>query len=271
VAALDDVVDADGGQRAGEHGEHGDDDLHDPAGQHGGHDGQDAYDEGGDQGGVSHDGGATDSGVSRRSTDHGASARGRSAATMAPMQRGFVFGYGSLAAELACVPGREPRDEGFLADLPGFARGWGVAMDNRRDLSGYKYYTAADGTRPPVFVSFLDVAPVAGSVSVNGLCLPVDADELTRLDRRERNYARCDVSDRIDARGAPVWVYVGTPGARERLRSARRAGSAVIAAAYLRAVRAAFANLGEAESAACAPSLAPGELSVMELTRHEVP
>jgi hypothetical protein len=187
------------------------------------------------------------------------------------MRRDFVFGYGSLAAELSVVPDREPRDEGFLADLRGFARGWGVAMDNRRDLPGYKYYTAADGTRPHVCVSFLDVASAAEDVSVNGLCLPVDADELTRLDRRERNYGRSEVSDRIDARGARVWVYVGTRDARERLRSARRAGSAVIEAAYLRAVEAAFANLGEAESAASAPSLAPGELPVVELTRHDVP
>jgi hypothetical protein len=186
------------------------------------------------------------------------------------MRRDFVFGYGSLAAELPFVPGREPCDAGFVADLPGFVRGWGVAMDNRRDLPGYKYDTAADGTRPPVFVSFLDVAPAGGGAAVNGLCLPVHEGLLARLDRRERNYVRLDVSDRIDA-GGRVWTYAGTPEARERLRSARRARSAVIGAAYLRAVQSAFAGLGEAESAACAPSLAIGELPVMELTRHDVP
>ena len=186
------------------------------------------------------------------------------------MTRQFVFGYGSLAAELPFVPGREPRGEGFVADLPGFARGWGVAMDNRRDLPGYKYYTASDGTRPQVFVSFLDVTPAHRSVSVNGLCLPVDGEQLTRLDRRERNYMRLDVSDRIDAGGARVWVYVGTPAARERLRGARRAGSALIAAAYLRTVEAGFAALGAEELAHCRPSLAPGDLPVVELARHEL-
>lgn len=186
------------------------------------------------------------------------------------MIRDFVFGYGSLAAELPFVPGREPCETGFVADLPGFARGWGVAMDNRRDLPGYKYYTASDGTRPQVFVSFLDVAPIAGTGAVNGLCLPVGAEQLTRLDRRERNYARLDVSDRIDAGGARVWVYVGTPDARERLRSARRAGSAVIAAAYLRAVEAGFAALGAEELARCRPSLAPSDLPVVKLVRHEL-
>jgi Gamma-glutamyl cyclotransferase, AIG2-like len=187
------------------------------------------------------------------------------------MSRQFVFGYGSLAAELPVVPGRERRDEGFVADLPGFARRWGVAMDNRRDLPGYKYYTASDGTRPEVFVSFLDVSPVSGSVAVNGLCLPVDGDQLKRLDRRERNYMRVDVSDRIDAGGARVWVYVGTPDARERLRGARCAGNAVIAAAYLRAVEAGFAGLGAEELARCRASLAPGDLPVIELVRHELP
>ncbi len=187
------------------------------------------------------------------------------------MGRDFVFGYGSLAAELPFVPGREPRDEGFVADLPGFARGWGVAMDNRRDLPGYKYYTATDGTRPPVFVSFLDVAPVAGDAAVNGLCLPVDAARLGRLDLRERNYSRLDVSDRIDAGGARVWVYEGTPAARERLRGARGDGRAVIDAGYLEAVGRAFAALGAHELALCRPSLAPGDLPVVELVRHELP
>jgi hypothetical protein len=189
---------------------------------------------------------------------------------MAPMTRTYVFGYGSLAAELNPVPTREQDDAGFVADLPGFARGWGVAMDNRRDLPGYKYYTAADGTRPGVFVRCLAGAPAAAAAAVNGVCLPVDGAQLARLDRRERNYSRLDVSEQIDA-GATVWAYIGTSEARERLRSARRAGTAVIDATYLRAVRSAFAALGNAESAACARSLALGGLPVMELTRRELP
>jgi gamma-glutamylcyclotransferase (GGCT)/AIG2-like uncharacterized protein YtfP len=189
--------------------------------------------------------------------------------TMVHMDRQFVFGYGSLAAERAFVPTRQPRAEGFVADLPGFARGWGVAMDNRRDLPGYKYYTAADGTRPEVCVAFLDLTPAADA-SVNGLCLPVDDAQLERLDRRERNYARVEVSDRLEA-GGRVWVYLGTAQARERLRSARRAGMAVIDAGYRSAVQAAFAALGAGEYAACATSLAPGELPVVALSRHELP
>jgi hypothetical protein len=186
------------------------------------------------------------------------------------MRRDFVFGYGSLAAGLPLVPGREPRRAGFVAALPGLARGWGVAMDNRRDLPGYKYYTAPDGSRPAVFVSFLDVAQGDPSAAVNGLCLPVDDDELGRLDRRERNYARVDVSDRIDAGGARVWVYTGTAAARERLRRGRDEGRAVIGKSYLAGVERAFAALGASELDLCRPSLAAGDLPVVELVRHEL-
>ena len=73
---------------------------------------------------------------------------------MSAMARQFVFGYGSLAAEPHRAPTRELRDEGFVADLAGYRRGWGTAMDNRRDLPGYKYYAASDGSRPAVSVAF---------------------------------------------------------------------------------------------------------------------
>jgi hypothetical protein len=158
-------------------------------------------------------------------------------------------------------------------------------MDNRRDLPGYKYYTDAAGARPPVFVAFLDVlaidggqrsaavgaARVAGAVaSVNGVCLPVDDSELARRDLRERNYARLDVTDRIDADGGRVWAYVGTGSGRGRMDEGRRAGTVVIDAGYLAAVRAGFAALGEAEYRACEPSLEPGAIPVVELERHEL-
>jgi len=188
------------------------------------------------------------------------------------MGRDFVFGYGSLAAELPFVPGREPREEGFVADLPGFARGWGVAMDNRRDLPGYKYYTDRAGRRPPVFVTFLDLVPADGDgAAVNGLCRPVAESELVALDRRERNYERIDVSDRIDAGGARVWAYLGSVAGRARCDAGRAAGTAVIDASYLRAVTAGFAAMGEAEHRRCRSSLEPRGLPVTELVRHDLP
>jgi hypothetical protein len=105
----------------------------------------------------------------------------------------------------------------------------------------------------------------------------VDAARLEELDRRERNYARVDVSDRLAASGAAgldglrVWAYIGRAEARKRLATGRRAGNAVIDAGYVRAVEAGFAALGPAEHAACRPSLEPGGLPVLDLRRHELP
>lgn len=184
----------------------------------------------------------------------------------------FVFAYGSLVSPPGAPPGRRWSAHGFVADLLGFRRAWGVAMDNRRDLPGYKYYTGMDGARPAVFVTFLDVRPsVQPGAAVNGLCLPVDGERLAVLDRRERNYKRIDVSGRIrvdGAAGVRVWTYVGSAGGRERLRRGLAAGTAVIDANYLTGVRDGFTRLGGDEHQACAESLDPGELPVVRLRRH---
>ena len=190
-----------------------------------------------------------------------------------------VFGYGSLAApsggELAALgfrPSRARRREGFVADVRGARRGWGVAMDNRVDLPGYKCYVDRDGRRPPVFVCFLDIEHAPGE-RVNGLCLPVTATELAALDRRERNYERTDVTCELEAAPEPgtrVWAYRGSPAGRARFAEGIAAGTAVVQAGYLEAVRAAFAALGEAEWEACAPSLDPRGLPVRALQRREL-
>jgi gamma-glutamylcyclotransferase (GGCT)/AIG2-like uncharacterized protein YtfP len=180
----------------------------------------------------------------------------------------YVFGYGSLVAPLGLDLARARRREGFVADLPGFRRVWGVAMDNRRDLPGYKCYVDADGRRPAVFVCFLDLAEDPGE-RVNGVCLPVDAGGLAALDRRERNYDRVEVTSQIGGADR-VWAYIGSPAGRARLRQGRGAGTAVIHDGYLAQVTAAFQALGEDEWAACARSLDPGGLPVVALSRREL-
>src|SRR5687767_9643026 len=80
------------------------------------------------------------------------------------MPPALVFGYGSLLEAAGGTPRR----------LSGHRRRFGVAMDNRRTIPGYKYYLdAATGERPAVFVAFLDIVEDPGS-AVEGISFEVD-------------------------------------------------------------------------------------------------
>jgi hypothetical protein len=188
------------------------------------------------------------------------------------MDRAFVFAYGSLSA---AGDGRQCR-------LPGHRRVWGVAMDNRRTLPGYKYYLRPDGSRPELFVAFLDLVREPGA-AVDGVLFEVP--DLGAVDARERNYARVEVTGALDGGpgspdagpgspdggpggpgglAGPVWAYLGLAEARERYARARAAGSAVVARAYLEGVRAGFAAHGLGFDTA-------PEVPVVDLVRVDVP
>jgi gamma-glutamylcyclotransferase (GGCT)/AIG2-like uncharacterized protein YtfP len=149
----------------------------------------------------------------------------------------FVFGYGSLVEAL--------ERGGSAAELRGHRRRWAVAMDNRQDLPGYKYYVdVPSGERPAVYVAFLDLTPDPSS-SVNGIVFPVDDDALTSLDARERNYGRREVTRQVSPPpGGRVWAYFGTPEAHERFQRGRSTGTAVVSRTYSDGVRAGFSQLG---------------------------
>jgi len=159
----------------------------------------------------------------------------------------YVFGYASLSALLTAPPTRAPDERGYVTDLHGARRGWGVAADNSLALPGYKRYRAADGSYPAVHVAFLDLC--AGEGTVNGVCLPADAATLAALDRRERNYERVEVTERIAEPLGRTWTYVGSPAGRARLAEGRRSGTAVVTHEYLEIVLGGFAALGEEELA----------------------
>jgi hypothetical protein len=138
----------------------------------------------------------------------------------------FVFGYGSLPAERSGMPCR----------LRDHRCHWGVAMDNRETIPGYKVYVdPATGERPAVEVAYLSITPHEGE-HVDGYAFPVTDEELVALDRRERNYVRCDVSELVDDLGGRVWAYVGSAAGRRRLERGRRRGTAVISRGYLEKV-----------------------------------
>jgi hypothetical protein len=173
----------------------------------------------------------------------------------------FVFAYGSLAADLRA---------GERAELRGRRRAWGVAMDNRVDVPGYKHYRLrCDGSRPAVCVAFLDLLDDDPGATTTGVCVPVDDAQLPIIDHRERNYERIDVTAALHGGpGGVVWAYVGTPTGRRRLREARERGCAVISRDYLERTRAAFAALGPAALAHFEAGAAD-DLPVWDLERHE--
>lgn len=176
----------------------------------------------------------------------------------------LVFGYGSLVAGAGAGPPLPAR-------LPGLRRELGVAMDNAVDLPGYKYFVRADdGARPAVHVAFADLVEAEGGPPVNGVLLA--APDLARLDARERNYDRAEVSDRVEGAppGARVWAYVGSPAGRERFARGRAEGSLVVARAYVEAVQAGFRALGPAEHRAFLESTDLGGVPVMALDRVDL-
>jgi hypothetical protein len=168
----------------------------------------------------------------------------------------LVFGYGSLS-----------RVGGRPCVLRDHRRGWGVAMDNTRDLPGYKHYLRRqDGSRPEVCVAFLDLAPAAGSV--NGICFSVTPELLAALDERERNYLRVDVTDRLWPRPpGRAWAYVGRAESRARFRRARAKSRAVVSREYREHVLRGFAALGRDALAAFRRSTELEGLPVVDLVR----
>lgn len=170
-----------------------------------------------------------------------------------PATRELIFGYGSLVdiGRLSEFLNNHGLALGsyYYRTITGWRRSWSVAMDNREVVKGYKYYlNRATGTQPDVYVAFLNIervreedVPLDGSVpEVTGVLFEVDQSVLDVLDKRERNYCRCDISDQFRDLDGRVWAYIGSPEAEERYRIGLMEGSVVIDAAYRRSVEAAY-------------------------------
>jgi len=178
-----------------------------------------------------------------------------------------VFAYGSLVRDLA--GGEELARRG--AHLRDHRRVWNVAMDNSVSLPGYKYYLdAEDSSRPQVFVAFLNLRPAPGH-RVNGMLVPVSAEELLELDGRERNYTRREVTSSIEqAAGGRVWSYFGKPEACQRFDAGLRVARAVIDKSYLERVRAGFGAVSEDALAEFEQSTDPHGCPALRLMRVDL-
>jgi cation transport regulator ChaC len=179
----------------------------------------------------------------------------------------YVFAYGSLVRDLA--DGDElTRHEAHLRD---HRRAWNVAMDNSVSLPGYKYYLdVEDRSRPEVFVTFLNLVAAPGH-RVNGMLVPVSAQELVELDRRERNYTRREVTTSIEqAAGGRVWSYFGKPEACQRFAAGLHAARAVVDESYLERVRAGFEALSDDALAEFEQSTNPHGCRTQKLLRVDL-
>ena len=173
----------------------------------------------------------------------------------------WVFGYGSLVGEGEALPA-----DAVPCALPGHRRFWGVAMDNRVEIPGYKHYLDPDEARPPIHVAFLDVRPDP-AIAVDGAAFRVEEDELPLLDARERNYDRVEVSVE-PALDGPVYAYVGSKAGRSRLREGLAAGTARISRAYVELVESGFAGLGRLKAFRASTDPEPCPRAELTLVRH---
>lgn len=161
----------------------------------------------------------------------------------------YVFGFGSLVAlaDLARFLGRAPLAprEYALCSLLEHRRCWDIARDNSENLPGRPHYVCAEsGARLDLFVASVNIRPHAGA-RVNGVAFRVGEADIARLDHREGNYDRVEVSGRID-REIPgrVWAYRGSAIAEARYRQGVAAGAAVVSRQYHDIVTDAFASHG---------------------------
>jgi cation transport regulator ChaC len=159
----------------------------------------------------------------------------------------FVFTYGSMvnvdsiASTLDYRPA--PPNGPTAATLAGFERRWnvGVSATSRND----RVYQRSDGTPFTGMLAYLGIAPSEGS-RCGGAVYRISSHDLWRLDLRELNYTRLDVTERVTWLGKPagclVYTYVPKDEVKHRLTDNGQV--AVIRQGYSKLVRDGFTALG---------------------------
>ncbi len=162
----------------------------------------------------------------------------------------FVFGYGSLM-NLDKLKKYLGRDLTFELDfkicgLRNFRRCWNIAMDNSLNLPNYKYYIEVEtGNRPESFITFINIRPNQGK-AISGILFRVSHQDLKKLDRRERNYQRIDVTKRIEEQvEGKVWTYIGLKEAEQRYEQGLKQNKGMIAQDYIDSIHYAYGSWGQ--------------------------
>lgn len=162
----------------------------------------------------------------------------------------FVFGYGSLVDKKRLsrfLNLDKPNSEAIVfCKLKGYRRVWNIAMNNTIDIPNYKYYVnKVTDERPEVYVAFLNIINNPYD-TIGGVLFPVSQSDLELLDKRERNYHRIDVSEKIQKEiNGTVWTYIGLPKSEKNFLHGLRKNSVVISREYYRIVYDGYNSWGQ--------------------------
>lgn len=163
----------------------------------------------------------------------------------------WVFGYGSLVHRASIQATIErtlaPGDGPLPTRLHDFRLAWNCASPTgiRPD---YRFSTE-DGREWHGHLAWLGIEAAPGAL-IPGAVWRVTADDLARLDERERGYLRLDVTPLIECPGLPdgdrVVTYLPRPRATENAERQRGVVKpAVVMQRYLALLDAAFTELGD--------------------------
>jgi cation transport regulator ChaC len=176
----------------------------------------------------------------------------------------WVFGYGSLVSPVSfgATLGRSLTvgDDFHYAVLAGFGRRWNYGVGHATGTFGQAEY----------HIVALGVVDSAGEAA-NGVVGWVTDDELVRLDRREVDYDRVDVTDLIETSVAVkgrVETYVPKPESVARYERYRDTRTGAVEQRYWDLVAGAFAAFGLAERRRYLDTTPPPDVPVLELTRR---
>jgi hypothetical protein len=179
-----------------------------------------------------------------------------------------VFAYGSLVSPRSFEQTLGRRPENLApARLPGWRRRWSIARDN---LSAEKTFARSDTGELPPWIVGLNLEPDDGGgpgPAPNGALIEIDEAELERLDLREMRY------DRVELGGRDGFDRVVTYVAKPDHFAPQPPAGAVAMAPYLRALEAAFTELGPGqwELFLQTTGLPPVETIEARLVRDEIP
>jgi hypothetical protein len=177
-----------------------------------------------------------------------------------------MFAYGSLVSpESAARTLGRPVERPLPARLGGWRRRWSQFRDN--NAVEKTFALREDGSVPP-YVLGLTIEPTDGEVEApNGALVVVTEGELLRLDVREMRY------DRIEVPAMARFDRVFTYRAKRANRSPQPPPGAVVIAAYLDQVEAAFAALGEDQLRLYRETTGPPPVDVVDavLVRDRIP